>query len=119
MTGHQSELLTSVSESKTLEQCNIDRDGESADETPLKGVTAVGDPASPLTASVPGSDFQLSISNEQENKKCTPHSKYNPAYRHLNTREKSFKSPHCHWTLSEPSIRQMAKAGFFCNGIIY
>lgn len=119
MTPPQSELVISVTESKT-EQCNTNPDGESADETPLKSVTAVRDPASPLTASVPGRDFQFSISNEQDNKKCTSdHAKYNPAYKNQNTREKSFKSPHCHWTLSEPSIRQMAKAGFFCNGIIY
>ncbi|XP_063418914.1 uncharacterized protein LOC134701712 [Mytilus trossulus] len=117
LTPHQSELVTSVTESKTLEQCNTNPDGESADETPLKGVTAVGDTASPPTASVPGSDFQFSISNVQYKKKCTSaHAKYNPAYKNQNTREKSFKSPHCNWTLSQPSIQQMAKAGFFCNG---
>ncbi|XP_052062274.1 uncharacterized protein LOC127702204 [Mytilus californianus] len=119
MTPHQLELpvVASVTESKTLEPCITDPNGESVDETSLKHANAVGDPASSLTASVPDRGFQYSILDEQENKKHTPaHNKYNAAYKCPNTREKSFKSQHCKWTLSQPSIQQMAKAGFFCSG---
>ncbi|CAC5397907.1 NAIP [Mytilus coruscus] len=117
----QSELIISVTGSKTKKPCNTESDGES-DETSLKDVTAVGDPASStcigtLTASVPGRGFQNSKSDEQENKMPIPeNAKFNGAYKRLHTREKSFKSHCCKWTLSQPPIQQMAKAGFFCNG---
>ncbi|CAG2252854.1 unnamed protein product [Mytilus edulis] len=58
---NQSELVTSVTGSKTLEQCNTESDAESVDETSLKDHHAV-------PASVPEKGFQFTTSVDQETK---------------------------------------------------
>ncbi|CAC5397913.1 unnamed protein product [Mytilus coruscus] len=113
--SNQSELVTSVAatRSKTLEPYNTEPGGVSVDETSLKDVTASSD----VTASDPDRGFQYIISDVQETKKNSPGNiKFRKEYLSSFVRKESFNSPLCEWSLSNPSIKQMAKAGFFCSG---